>query len=170
MSQPPLRRYGLPATGLLLIAGLGCPPEPGPSPEPCASEEPPYVSVATRAGASLDDMGELDVFPPPQGGVFTELDLTIGNLGVSEVEFVRVDITSDLDGSPLAAVRYFGEAMPLACNEQLELFVDNLPVGFDASASLAELDGQAATMIVAVDADGESTVEQYRVTLRATDF
>ena len=114
----------------------------------------------------IEDGSEIPVFPPPQGGVFTELDVRIAGVASEDLELLRVRIEDDT-GQQLANVQYRGDGLPLMCEDD-RLVVFNLPVGFDLDTMLQALDGVSATLLLGVDTV-ETTVEQtWSVTLRIT--
>lgn len=157
--------------GLVVGCLTGC---PDPPPEgPCAGDGDPLLSLANRGGGpELSDGDEVEVFPPPQGGVFTELDVTIDFMASSELEDMYVSVEAMDTGEPLATIRYFGATlgMVLRCTEDEVLVVDNLPVGFNDGLELTELDGVPAVLtgtLVTSRGDFES---RYEVVLRATEY
>src|SRR5690606_28945999 len=83
--------------GLWTLVLAGCPSAP--PPEPCEGEGDPVLTLANRGGGPvLADGVEVDVFPPPQGGVFTELDVVIENLAMSELDYLRVTVDAVATG------------------------------------------------------------------------
>jgi hypothetical protein len=158
------------AWGLGLLGLAGC---PGPEPTgPCGSDGgDPVLTLANRGGgAALADGVEVEVFPPPQGGVFTELDVTIDALDVRELEFLRIDIAATGSGEALSAVRYFGDAIPLRCTEEEVLVVDYLPVAFVDGVILSELDGVEATVTGTLETTRGDFAVEHDVVLRRTDY
>lgn len=154
----------------VLLATTAC-PEPEPEPEACAGAGDPVLSLANRDGGDALMAGdEVEVFPPPQGGVFTEFDVTIEDMAASELEALRVTIERDSSGEALATVRFFGEGLPLLCTEEEVLVVDNLPVGFDASVTLDGLDGVPVVITATVETADGDFISRYDATLRRTDY
>ena len=156
----------------LAIPLLGGCPEPPPA-GPCAGDGDPVLALANRgAAADLADGDELEVFPPPQGGVFTELDVTIDSMAASELQdfYVRVDAAAT--GESLATVRYYGETlgMILRCTEEDLLVVDNVPVGFADALSLTDLDGVAAVLTGTLETTRGDFETRYEVVLHATEY
>lgn len=156
---------------LVLLAGTGC-PGPAPEPEgPCASEGAPTLELANRGGGSVvTDGADVAVFPPPQGGVFTELDVTIDGLAADELDELRIRIVARDTGRNLADVTYLGELVPLMCTDDDVLSLQYVPVGFTDPVQLADLDGLAAILTgTLVTAQGDVSV-MHEVVLRATDY
>lgn len=163
------RAWGLWPVALLLAA---C-PDPGPEPQDACSggDGDPEIHLADREGAvELSDGDELAVFPPPQGGVFTELDATLVDMRRDELVNLRVDVVNADTGASLAAVRYFGDQIPLSCVEEGLQTIDNLPVGFSEELFLPDLDGAAVVLTGTLETDRGDFATSYAVTLRATDY
>jgi hypothetical protein len=158
------------ASGLATLALAGC-PEPEPS-GPCGSESGDPVLTLTNRGGGLElaDGVEVEVFPPPQGGVFTELDVFIDALDVRELEFLRIEIDALETGESLSSVSYFGDAIPLRCTEDEVLVVDYLPVAFVDGTILDELDGVEATVTGTLDTTRGDFGVEHDVVLRSTDY
>ncbi len=158
-------RHGL--LGLLLT---GCPEEPPLG--PCASGSEPVLRLANRDGqAELTAGSEVEVFPPPQGGVFAELDVTIDELAAEDLLNLRVTVEDASSGQALATVRYFGNSLPLYCTEDDTLTVNNLPVGFDESIRRAEeLDGVPVVITGTLELADRVIPERYEVVLRASEY
>lgn len=157
---------------LPLVVLTGCPDPPGPPPEPCSGPEDPALQLSNRRGpVDLAMSPEVEVFPPPQGGVFAELDVVIEDMGLSELEYLWVAVDSVPAGEQFAYVRYFGDSIPLRCTEEDEVLeVDNLPVGFVEMYELDDLDGRAARVTGTLETlSGEFSVE-YDVTLVRTEY
>lgn len=161
------------ALSLGALALVGC-PEP-PPPLPCEGPDDPQLVLSNRREASdLGQQGLVEVFPPPQGGVFAELDVAIRSMALEELEYLRVVVESVPAGEEYANVRYFGDSIPLICAEQGEgqewLEVANMPVGFTEMYQLDEFDGRPAKVTGIVEtAAGEFPVE-YDVTLVRTEY
>ncbi|MCA9706650.1 MAG: hypothetical protein KDK70_12425 [Myxococcales bacterium] len=160
--------------GLGGLALAGC-EDPQPLPEPCAGPGDPQLVLSNRrAPVDLGVGGQVEVFPPPQGGVFAELDLVVHDMAIDELDDLRVEVESVPAGEQLAYVRYFGDSIPLRCaeqddgSEQIEL--TNLPVGFVESYTLDDLDGRTARVIGTLETvEGDFSVD-YDVTLVRTDY
>lgn len=149
----------------------GCPEDP--PGEPCSGPGDPVLTLANRtASVDLATGREVEVFPPPQGGVFAELDVTIADMGMSELEYLRVSIEDVATGEQYATVRYFGESIPLRCVEEDEvLTADNLPVGFVQMYQLDDLDGKAVVVNGSVETKEEEEFPvQYEATLIRTNY
>jgi hypothetical protein len=111
---------------------------------------------------------DLPVFPPPQGGVFTELDVYFIGVHPDAVDSIRIEVT-DSAGAALAVQQY--NLLPLRCLQDDALFIDNMPVGFYESTVLDELEGVPATLRLLLLTRDEGEVEYARnVILRVTDF
>ena len=164
------RRYR--GTGLVLAALLlgGCPEEPEPPPDACAGGGEPTIALANRSGGDeLADGDEVEVFPPPQGGVFTELDVTVQSLFPERLEYLWVRVVTP-GGQELAVVRFFGDSIPLRCTQAGHYEIDNLPVGFSDALTLQDLDGVSATLTGLLETTEGDFETQYEVVLRATDY
>ncbi|MEM9458808.1 MAG: hypothetical protein AAGF11_31815 [Myxococcota bacterium] len=157
-----------------MIAGLSTGCAEAPAPGRCPSIDDPVITLANRRGAApLRDGDDVEVFPPPQGGVFTELD--IGIVGVPLEDLEQLHVTLDSSGSLglLASVRYLGSAMPMWCTDDDVLQIDDLPIGLEerfAMTDLPVLHGEAAVLEgVAQTRSGEVSV-RYEVVLKWTEF
>ncbi|MEM9455807.1 MAG: hypothetical protein AAGF11_16625 [Myxococcota bacterium] len=157
-----------PSLGALALGG--CPADP--PAEPCSGSGVPVLTLSNRrAPIDLATGREVEVFPPPQGGVFAELDVTIDDIGITELEYVRVEIEDANTGEPYATVRYFGDSIPLICSQQTDLLeVANLPVGFSLAYTLDDLDGRAVVVTGSVDTETEEFPVQYEATLVRTEY
>ena len=153
---------------LLLLAA--CEPDGDDDSGPCAGGALAASATPNRLHEMpLDDGVEVPVFPPPQGGVFTELDVAIFGTSAEQVEWVRVRV-DDASGAMIANQEYRGEGLPLQCLPEGNLVVYDLPVGFDASVlDPAQLDGEQATLRLGIDTRVGDLVEEWSVVLRATD-
>ncbi len=158
------------ALALSALALLGCPGPDEPQ-GPCASEGTPALTLAARRGGpALADGGEVDVFPPPQGGVFTELDVTIEGLAIDDVDELRIDVTARDTGDVLASASFLGGFIQLMCTEDGVLALEAAPVGFSSAQDVAELDGVLATITGTVLSMRGNAVVPYDVTLRASGY
>lgn len=170
------RRAVLVLVGAGLLAGCPGPgPDPDPDPEPegpCGNADgDPVLALANRGGGTeIADGAEVEVFPPPQGGVFTELDVTIDGLDPNDLDRLVITIVSQETGLFLANVTYLGDVIPLRCTEDEVLVVQYTPVGFIDPVDLEALDGEAATLTGTLfTARGEFAVT-HDVVLRVTDY
>lgn len=148
----------------------GCPAEPS---GPCATEDgTPVLTLANRGdGPRLADGVDVEIFLPPQGGVFTELDVTIDGLAQSDLDFLHIVFDDRDTGERLADVRYLGEVLPLLCTEDDDaLEVQYMPVGFTDPVVIAELDGVEATVTGTLETSRGDVSVAYDVTLRAVDY
>lgn len=159
--------FGLLVCGTLVLGA--CPPPPPPD-GPCSAAGDPVLMLSNRdGGPELTEGDEVEVFPPPQGGVFTELDVNIDNMAVSELDILRVTIESTA-GEELANVGFFSSSLPLRCMESGQLEVDNLPVGLASSVQLTEADGVAVQLRGTLETTMGEFESVYDVVLRATDY
>ncbi len=168
-----LRRSSIaPMTAALtiMVAAGGC-PRTNPGPQACAGGDDPLLIASNRTDASEFNAGDaMDVFFAAQGGVFSELDVTLDEVSADAVTTLRVTVEATATGQPLANVRYFGEALPLQCNEADQLFISELPVGYDDGLNLADLDGVAVTVTGTIETARGMFPTTYDVQLRVTDF
>lgn len=152
-----------------LLAGCPAPPPSG----PCGTDDgDPALTLGNRGGGPvLADGADVEIFLPPQGGVFTELDVTIERLAQSDLEYLHI-VFEDRDTSePLADVRYVGEVLPLLCTEDDDtLVVQRMPVGFTDPVVLADLDGVAATVTGTLETSRGDFGVEYDVVLRAVEY
>jgi hypothetical protein len=165
------RRAAARALVLCLVPSLvGC-PEPAPE-GPCASEPgDPVLALANRGGGmAIVDGAEVEVFPPPQGGVFTELDVTIDGLDPDDLERLVVTLVSPDTGRVFADVTYLGELIPLRCTEDDVLEVQRMPVGFIDPVVLEDLDGVPATLTGTLETTRGDFAITHAVVLRVTDY
>ena len=139
-------------------------------PGPCNGVGDPAIELRERnADVLLVDGSELPIFPPPQGGVWTEIDVRLLGIAAADVESIRVDVL-DESGAPVGAELYLGEGLPLACRTDGSIEIDNMPVQLGDLSALEQLDGVAATMTTTLaHADGD-VVLTLAVTLRAEAF
>jgi hypothetical protein len=157
------------ATGVVVACATGCPADDG-DPGPCDGAGDPAIELRQRGeDALIVDGSELPVFPPPQGGVWTELDVRLLGISPDEVESLRVDVV-DGGGTILAAEFYLGEGLPLLCRMDGSIEIDNMPVGFGDLELLEQLDGVGATMTTTLSHPGGDSVSTVAVTLRADTF
>ena len=162
------------ARALALLLGsaplAGCPAEPS---GPCGNEDgDPTLALANRGGGpTLADGVDVEIFLPPQGGVFTELDVTIDGLAQSDLDYLHIVFEDRDTGEPLADVRYLGEVIPLLCREDTDaLVVQYMPVGFTEPAVLAELADVEVTVTGTLETSRGDFSVAYDVTLRAVDY
>ncbi len=131
---------------------LGCPEDPPEEEGVCpAMDAVPGLTMTPNRGdeIALVEGGQVPVFYASQGGIFTELDVELTGVADDDVEQIRVEFI-DTTGRPLATQVYFGSGLPLRCNESGTLTIQALPVGFDESIGLEELDGSAARLTAEV--------------------
>jgi hypothetical protein len=127
--------------------------------------------LANRGGGTaLADGAEVEVFPPPQGGVFTELDVTIEGIALHELEFLRVSVEAADSGQSLAFVRFFGDSIPLLCTEDDVLTLGNMPVAFTDPVQLQDLDGVQARLTGVLETTRGEFGTGYDVVLRAVEY
>jgi hypothetical protein len=160
-----------PGLALCLLAATGCPePEPDLTGCPAAGVEPSIVARPNRLDTSpLADGSSVPVFPPPQGGVFTELDIELAGIAAEDLEELRVEVLDPANSEIIAAQLYFGDGLPLTCNDDGVLVVRNLPVGFNDSTDLAELDQVGVMLSLRVVTAEETLAESWSVVLVVTD-
>jgi hypothetical protein len=159
---------------VLVPAGLGGCPAPAPSGQ-CGNEDgDPVLTLANRkSGPVLADGVEVEIFVPTQGGVFTELDITIDGLAASDLDHLHIVFEDRGTGEPLADVRYLGEVIPLVCSGEEDddvLVVQSMPVGFTDPVVLADLDGVEATVTGTLETSRGDFGVTYDVVLRAVDY
>lgn len=158
------------ALALVPVLLAGCPA--GPS-GPCDTEDGnPVLTLANRGGGPrLVDGADVEIFLPPQGGVFTELDVTIDGLAQRDLDYLHIVFEDRDTGERLADVRYLGEVLPLLCTEEGDaLVVQYMPVGFTDPVVLAELDGVVATVTGTLETSRGDVSVAYDVTLRAVEY
>jgi len=152
----------------LLVLG-GC---PAPA-SPCGSEDgEPVLTLANRGGGpELVDGAEVEIFLPPQGGVFTELDVSIDGLAHDDLERLHIVFEDRDTGESLADVPYVGHLIPLLCVEEDDvLVVQRMPVGFTDPVVLENLDGVAATVTGTLETARGDFGVTHDVVLRAVDY
>lgn len=152
----------------MLLSGCPGPEEPA---GPCRSGAgDPALTLSNRGGGpALGDGIEVPVFPPPQGGVFTELDIAIEDLAADDLDYLRILVDAD-SGDSLAFVQFLGQSIPLQCNDDGMLALEYAPVAFMDGLELADLDGVSATLTgVLVTTRGEFEVA-HSIVLRSTDY
>lgn len=139
-------------------------------PGPCNGVGDPAIELRERGAVTLlVDGSELPIFPPPQGGVWTEIDVRLLGIAADDVESIRVDVL-DESGATLGAEFYLGEGLPLACRMDGSIEIDNMPVQLGDLPALEELDGATATMTTTLSHAEGDLVSTIAVTLRAEDF
>lgn len=140
------------SAGVIVVLCAGC-PEPDSNAD-CDREGEGAFTLFTRDGSEqLQANGVLEVFPPPQGGVFTELDLRITGIREQNIQSLRIDIIAS-GGDPIAGIRYPGEALPWTCESDGTLLFDNVPIGFDLDVTLGQLDGTGVTLAIELVGSG----------------
>jgi hypothetical protein len=153
-----------------VLGGLaGC---PGPESDPCDNDGEPELTLANRGGGTvLADGVEVEIFLPPQGGVFTELDVAIDGLAADDLEHLHVVFEARDTGESLADVRYIGNLIPLLCTEEDDvLVVLRMPVGFTDPVVLAELDGVETTVTGTLETTRGDFSMMHDVVLHAVDY
>lgn len=155
------------AAGFVLAAS-GC-PEGGDG--VCAGDGELRIELSPNHGdtSALADGSALAIFPPPQGGVFTELDVTLQGLAADDLGQLQIRIVRD-DGASLSTQTYQGSGLPLLCQDDGALTVTGLPVGFDLTYALEELDGDMATFTVDVITADATSTESWAITLTVVDY
>jgi hypothetical protein len=167
-TQPGADRVARPLVEAMLLAAvgaLGCNPPP---PDGCGHG---HVELSLDPARSdfppLADGREVPVFIPPQGGIFTELDLTVRGLSVEDITMVEVTFDAS-DGERLADQRYPGHAVPLLCFDDAA-HVPRMPVRFAEHRPLETLDGIEGELMLRVQAsDGHA--RGWHVVLRVTEY
>ena len=141
-----------------------------PAAGPCNGDGEPAIELTQRNGETpIVDGADLPIFPPPQGGVWTEIDVRLLGVVVDEIDSVGVDVL-DADSASLGSELYLGENLPLLCRSDGSILIDNMPVGFGDLSQLERLDGVGATMITTLAHARGDTVSTIAVTLRADTF
>jgi hypothetical protein len=139
-------------------------------PGPCNGVGDAAIELRERGGDTLlVDGSELPIFPPPQGGVWTEIDVRLLGIAAADVESIRVDVL-DEGGATLGAELYLGDGLPLACRMDGAIEIDNMPVQLGDLAALEELDGVTATMTTTLSHSEGEVVSTIADTLHAEDF
>ncbi len=151
------------------------------TPVGCQEESPARCEVAAGDGFEVvlyvRDQAEpvgagstVPVFTPPQGGVATELDVEFVGVASEGLESIRVDFTRR-DGTQLAAQPYNGAGLPLLCTDAQTLRVTAMPVAFDASVQLADLDQAEVRMRVqASRVDDETFEDSFELRLAVSEY
>ena len=159
------------ALALASAALTGC-PNPASS-GPCGDEAgDPVLTLANRGdGPVLSDGAEVEIFLPPQGGVFTELDVAIDGLAHERLEYLRIRFDDRATGESLADIRYLGDAIPLLCEEDDDaLVIQYMPVGFTDPVVLADLDGVQAAVTGTLETNRGDFSVTHGVVLVAVDY
>jgi hypothetical protein len=155
------------AVAAAVLVLFGCRPDDS----RCREGPQPGIEIANRMDEQpISDGAAVEVFPPPQGGVFTELDVTVVDISPDDLDQMRVTI--DVEGAISRADQaYAGALLPWVCREPTGAFLDNMPVAFDADAELERLDGLSAHIVALASLGGgaEARVE-YDVTLAVTQY
>lgn len=151
---------------LMGVALFGCEPD---EPDPCSGGPGAELSATANqgGGAPLADGGELPIFPPPQGGVFSELDLSITGVAQDNIDTLHVVVTEQ-GGEVLADNT--NTKFPLACQVDDSVMIADLPISYKDEYQLVfDLDGRDVTLEITIDlADGDSLEASYELTLVAT--
>ncbi len=113
------------------------------------------LAVAARfEDAPLADGDAVPVFVPPQGGIATELDISLVGVGLDTVQELRLGVTRISNGDSVASVTYSGAGLPLECVRDGELRIRAVPVPFNDGVTLEALEGaevQLAGMLLRTD-------------------
>jgi hypothetical protein len=118
---------------------------------------------------ALDDGGEVPVFIPPQGGIFSELDLTVRGVAVEDITMVQVTIDST-QGERVADQVYPEGAVPLLCLGDDTAYVPRMPVRFAEGLVLDELDDVRGDLVLRIEESGETHERSWSVVLRVTGY
>jgi hypothetical protein len=164
-----LQPAGARARSCLLLAALplGCNPPPT---EGCGHGEIELALDPARGGfPPLSEGGEVPVFIPPQGGIFTELDLVTRGIAVETITFVQVTIDSDA-GERVAEQPYPGYAVPLLCIGDDTAYVPRMPVRFAEGLVLEALEGVEGELELVLEASGAEHTRRWSVVLRVTGY
>jgi hypothetical protein len=152
---------------LAIVATLGC---TSPPTEDCGHGSVELLLDPARTGfPALDDGGDVPVFIPPQGGIFTELDLTVRGVAVEDITRVRLTIDST-QGERLADQLYPGHGVPLLCIGDATAYVPRLPVRFAEGLVLEALDALAGELVLRVEEADDEHVRSWDVVLRVTGY
>lgn len=156
------------AGALTLALAGGCadvPPD-----DPCGQGDVELLLDPDRPGfPRLEDGGRVPVFLPPQGGVFTELDVIMHGIAIEDVLRIRVTIDPPT-GDLLATQMYQSVGLPMLCLPEGDISIRRLPVGFADGVLLEELDGVEAELAFKVfTTDGEPE-RTWDVVLGVTEF
>ncbi len=148
----------------------------------CAQPEEPGVCEARPLGrlgilvayrgvdAPLRDGDALAVFEPPQGGIATELDVTIEGAGFEVLETLQIDVFGER-GQTLSTNTYVGSLLPFRCIREGVVEVGNIPVAFDDALTLEALDMKDAELVVTVvRTDGQTSDAGASVMLEAASY
>jgi hypothetical protein len=148
-------------------AALGCNPPPS---DGCGHGPVDLSIDPARIGfPALDDGGEVPVFIPPQGGIFTELDLTVRGVAVADISMVQVTIDST-QGERVADQVYPGGAVPLLCIGDDTAYVPRMPIRFAEGLVLEELDDVRGDLVLRIEESGETHERSWSVVLRVTGY
>jgi hypothetical protein len=112
---------------------------------------------------------EVPVFPPPQGGVFTELDVEIEGVAAGALQAIEVDISTS-DPNVHASAALYDDLIPFGCRDDGVTTIDDLPVGFLDGTVLEELDGEDAHLAASAVTEARSASVEYDVVLRVTGY
>ena len=152
---------------------LACACEPKIEPSPCDEPEgEPALEVAPNrlSPDPLRDGAELPVFDAPQGGVFTELDVTLRGIAPDDLLSIGVTVTQEEDGEVIANQLYQGAGLPLLCQDDGSQRIPDMPVGFSVDVILLDLEGTAARLeAVGQTADADVLVGAD-IVLRVIEF
>lgn len=129
-----------------LVMAACAPPE-----EPGLCEGVPSESVALAVSyrfedSPLEEGDSLPVFVPPQGGIATEVDVSLEGVGLDTVDELRLEVLR-VSGVSVAAVTYSGGGLPLECVQDGELRVRAVPVPFADGLTLEALEGAEVQVV-----------------------
>jgi len=94
----------------------------------------------------LEEGDSLPVFVPPQGGIATEFDVSLGGVGLDTVDELRLEVMRT-SGVSVAAVTYSGGGLPLECVQDGELRVRAVPLPFADGLTLEALEGAEVQVV-----------------------
>lgn len=118
---------------------------------------------------ALQDGAELPVFNPPQGGVFTELDVSVRGIATEDLLSIGFVVTRD-DDDIIANQRYMGAGLPLMCQSDGSQRIPDVPVGFDLDVVLLDLEGVPARLEAVVETPDGDVEASADVVLRVIEF
>ncbi len=129
------------------------------------------LSVSYRfEDVALADGDVVPVFVPPQGGIATELDVSLVGVGLDTVQELRVEVTRT-GGASVAAVTYSGGGLPLECVQDGELRVRAVPVPFADGLTLEVLEGAEVQVVATlVRTDGAQAAFESSVRLESVTY
>ncbi len=169
------RAYRLPWHAWVLAIGqslvfVAC--AEAPSPGACSSTATPALTMANRQVTApvLRDGDQVDVFPPPQGGVFTELDVGIRGVAASDLERLEVNIEAVGASGRLASASYLESELLMWCSDDGWLEIEDLPVAFDDAFGLPDLHGETVVLEGRAETSSGAVSTTYEVVLWWVDY